>query len=106
MGQVWTNIAQVWVNDTNTGGLGHVLPWLVSTYERLGEQEAHTLVGVVQHSSGRILDGYYEGDIGKEHGCMSRSSKMLLIRHCGGFSWKIGFSRLQHVTLLFWPQEG
>ena len=52
-------IAQVWVNGTNTGGLGHVLPWLVSTYERLGEQEAHTLVGVVQHSSGRILRGRY-----------------------------------------------
>ena len=58
-------IAQVWVNGTNTGGLGHVLPWLVSAYGRPDaialkkEQEAHTLVGVVQHSSGRILRGRY-----------------------------------------------
>ena len=34
LGRVRTNIAQVWVNDTNTGGFGHVLPWLVSAYGR------------------------------------------------------------------------
>ena len=64
------------------------------------EQEPHTLVGVVQHSSGRILDGYYEGDIGKEHGCMSRSSKTLLIRHCSEFSGKFWVLALATCHLL------
>ena len=34
MGRVRRTNAKIWVNETNTSGLGHALPWLVSTYGR------------------------------------------------------------------------
>ena len=51
-------------------------------------------------SSSTVRDGYYEGDIGKEHGCMSRSSKTLLIRHCSAFSGKFWVPALATCHLL------
>lgn len=108
VGRVRTN-AQIWVNDTNTSWVGHVLQWLVSTYGRTGRQraetgnkkEAYMLVGVQPNrSAGRLSDDYCQDGIGEVHSCLVRSCKTLLIRirHCrlqhAEISWKFGIEAL------------
>ena len=107
--------------STNAGGLGHVLPWLVSTYGRTaaGAPQKGTRSRHIGWSrprnrrTGQSLDNHCQDGIGEVHSCLFRYSKTLLIRlrHCrlhhSKFPGKLGWKRLQPgcplVLAARWP---